>query len=234
MPLAGSLPCGPDYRLVEGARALGIHLAPREVAALRVYLEEILRWSGRMNLTSLRTPEEIVRGGFLDAFACAPLIPAAARRVLDIGSGAGFPALPLALIRGDLAFTLVEASRKKSTFLRHIARTLALGHVRVWQGRAEVFAVAPAERGAYDVVLARAVAPPLEQARLALPFLAAQGVFLAQWGREVMRDDVRRGLAAIGLMEASEAPTMPTLGKPGRLLVALRRVSVATGPECST
>ena len=70
-----------------------------------------------MNLTALATPVQIVQQGFLDSLACAPLLPTSSGRVIDIGSGAGFPAIPLALVKPGLEFTLVEPSRKKVTFL---------------------------------------------------------------------------------------------------------------------
>src|SRR5574337_1716541 len=106
---------GPDDLLVMGALALGFDLTPGQVAAFRTYREEIARWSARTNLTALREPGDIVRAGFLDSLACLPLIPPGAKCALDVGSGAGFPALPLKIVRPDMSFTLVEASRKKAT-----------------------------------------------------------------------------------------------------------------------
>ncbi|RPJ23169.1 MAG: hypothetical protein EHM35_17545, partial [Planctomycetaceae bacterium] len=86
-----------DELLVSGALRIGIRLGVKEVEAFRLYREDLVRWSARMNLTALATPAQIVRQGFLDSLACASLLPMNARRILDVGSGAGFPAIPLAL-----------------------------------------------------------------------------------------------------------------------------------------
>ncbi len=223
---------GPDDLLVAGALSLGLHLAAEQRTAFRTYREEILRWSPRTNLTAFRTPEEIVRAGLLDSLACAPLIPPEATRVLDIGSGAGFPALPLKLLRPDLSFTLVEASRKKATFLLHVVRTLRLMGVRVLQQRAEVVAEDPGEIAAYDVALARAVAPPPEPARLVRPFLRPGGVFLLQVGP--LSEEAWARLRALGFEFSRELVLPLAFGRPGRRVLALRRVGSRAGGQCFT
>ncbi|MFB3817843.1 MAG: 16S rRNA (guanine(527)-N(7))-methyltransferase RsmG [Candidatus Methylomirabilales bacterium] len=173
----------PEDLLLAGARALGLTLDAAARARFQRYLEELVGWSAHMNLTALRRPADIVREGFLDSLSLAPFIPASARRAVDIGSGAGFPAIPLAILRPDLAFTLVESIRKKVTFLRHAARTLGLPSVAVVQARAEAVAREPEHAGRYDVGMARAAAPLAEQAALVAPFLAPGGLFLAQAGQ---------------------------------------------------
>lgn len=211
----------PDELLVAGALSLGLHLEPELVAAFRAYREELARWSARMNLTALRDPEDVVRAGFLDSLGCLPLIPPEARRALDIGSGAGFPALPLKLLRPDLDFTLVEASRKKASFLHHMVRSLRLADVRVIQRRAEALAGDAAEQGAYDLALARAVAPPPEQGRLVRPFLGPGGLFLLQVGPAPLDPGSMDRLAGFELAGELALPT--ALGRPGRRVLALRR-----------
>jgi len=178
MPQSGSR--RPRELLEAGALALGVRLDPTALDRFTRYLEELERWSASINLTALRRPADIVRDGFLDSLACDPLVPPETRRAIDIGSGAGFPAIPLAIARPALPFTLVEATRKKVTFLRHVARTLGLDRVQALHERAERLAREPAQAGAYDLALARAAAPLLEQAALVRPFLAAGGLFLAQ------------------------------------------------------
>lgn len=215
----------PEDLLIAGARALGLRLTQGQVAAFRAYQEEIRRWSARVNLTALRDPEDVVRAGFLDSLACLPLIPLGARRALDIGSGAGFPALPLKLLRPGLAFTLVEASRKKATFLRHIVRTLRVTEVRVVQRRAESMAGDPQEAGSYDVALARAVAAPPEQGQLVRPFLRPGGLFLVQVGPGAPGPGELDRLVRLGFEPEQEFALPPALGRPGRRVLALRRVA---------
>lgn len=210
--------------LVEGALALGLRLTGGQIAAFRTYLKEILRWSARINLTALREPEEIVRAGFLDSLACLPLIPPDTRCVVDVGSGAGFPGVPLKLVRPDLALTLVEASRKKATFLRHIVRRIGLAEVRVIQRRAEELVRQPGEAGAYDLALARAVAAPPEQARLVRPFLRQGGLFLLQTGSLPAAPQAPDQPLGAGFELVRESAFPPRLGRPGRRVLAFRRV----------
>ncbi len=214
---------GPNDLLVAGARTLGLHLTASQVAAFGIYLEEVTRWSTRINLTALREPEDIVREGFLDSLACLPLIPPEAMRALDVGSGAGFPGLPLKLARPNLSFTLVEASRKKATFLQHIVRQLDIAGVRVVQRRAEELAADPEEAGAYDLALARAVAPPPDQGRLVRPFLRPGGRFLVQIGPGSLAPGTLERLMGLGFEMVQELVPAASLGRPGRRVLAVRR-----------
>jgi 16S rRNA (guanine527-N7)-methyltransferase len=214
-----------DDLLVAGAKALGLHLGGSTVAAFQAYREDLIRWSQRMNLTALTTPAQIVQQGFLDSLACAPLLPPTAGRVIDIGSGAGFPSLPLALIRPDLEFTLVEPSRKKVSFLRHVTRKLSLTHVHVRPSRAEALSGEPEMHEAFDAALARAVAPLSEIGRMVLPFLRPAGIFLAQTGPAEHVHRTANDLKEIGLEVRDERPVPPEFGKPGRRILALRKAS---------
>ncbi len=212
-----------DDLLVAGANRLGLKLEPAQVAAFGQYLAEILRWSRRINLTGLDGPEAIVREGFLDSLGCLALLPAEAYHVLDIGPGAGFPSLPLKIVRSRLVVTLVESSRKKASFLRHVIRCLRLEGMRVVQERAEQLAEVPVEAGAYDVTFARAVAPPEEQVRLAFPFLRPGGLFLAQVGNAPRLLEGERWGAAGALALAGSIVLPREVGRPERRILALRR-----------
>ena len=225
----------PDDLLIVGAQQLGIQLSTEQIGAFQLYLEEVLRWSERMNITALTTPTDIIQEGFLDSLACLALIPNDARHILDVGSGAGFPALPLAIVRDDLDFTLVEASRKKVTFLKHIARSLALRHVRIWYGRAEAVAGGLLAAEAYDVALARAVAPLPEQAALVFSFLRPGGVFLAQVGSGGAPKESLDRLAAVGYQAAGERRVPPWKGGGlGHQVLAYRRQRRPSTEECFT
>jgi 16S rRNA (guanine527-N7)-methyltransferase len=221
---------GPDALLDQGARALGLCLTREQIDRFRTYREELLRWAARMNLTALRSPEAIVRHGFLDALACAPLIGPQARRVLDLGSGAGFPGIPLAQVRSEVAFTLIDASRKKVTFLRHIVRTLELTNVTVLLGRAEALDESASLVGMFDLALARAVAPPIEQARLVRPYLVSTGAFLLQAGEQPLPREVHDAIAAAGFLLEREflVPATPEIVA-RRLLVWRRNAEEAAG-----
>ncbi|MFB3915208.1 MAG: 16S rRNA (guanine(527)-N(7))-methyltransferase RsmG [Terriglobales bacterium] len=114
-------------------------LAEGQLCAIAAYLDILLRWNARMNLTAVRDPEHIVTRHFGESlFAAAQLLePPSSLRAIDVGSGAGFPGLPLKIYAPALRLTLIESQNKKVTFLREIVRTLALREVEVFGGRAE-------------------------------------------------------------------------------------------------
>src|SRR5581483_3795610 len=140
---------------------------------------------------------------------------------------AGFPGLPLAIARPDSTFVLLEATAKKARFLRAAAAELELGNVRVLEGRAEELGHAPDERAAYDLVLARAVAPLAVLAELGLPFLATGGRLAAWKGPEAGRE-VAEAAGAIALLGGRRLATLPApLAEPlsGHVLVLVEKVA---------
>jgi 16S rRNA (guanine527-N7)-methyltransferase len=104
---------------------------------LSTYLDLLLKWNARTNLTAIREPEEIVRRHFGESLFAARHLAPNTVTLLDFGSGAGFPGLPIALLRPDIQITLAESQNKKATFLREAVRTLNLTNVEVWAARAE-------------------------------------------------------------------------------------------------
>lgn len=116
---------------------------------LSAYLDLLLKWNARTNLTAIREPEEIVRRHFGESLFAASHLVAQVDTLLDLGSGAGFPGLPIALFRPDIRVTLAESQNKKASFLREAVRTLGIS-AEVWAGRAEDM---PAERHFHTVAL---------------------------------------------------------------------------------
>jgi 16S rRNA (guanine527-N7)-methyltransferase len=116
--------------LERGTRALSLDLSPEQIEQFLVYLALLLKWNRKMNLTALRTPAEIISRHFLDSLLLLPHLPETAR-LLDIGSGAGFPGLPLKIVRPGLTIDLVEATAKKASFLKEAVRRLGLSGINV-------------------------------------------------------------------------------------------------------
>ena len=108
---------------------------------LSAYLDLLLKWNARTNLTAIRDPQEIVRRHFGESLFAARHL-GAPETLLDLGSGAGFPGVPIALLRPEIAVTLAESQHKKASFLRETVRTLHLANVEVWAARAETLPVA--------------------------------------------------------------------------------------------
>ena len=139
------------------------------IAQLSGYLDLLLKWNARTNLSAIREPEQIVRRHFGESLFVAAHLPPC-KTLLDLGSGAGFPGLPVALARPHVQVTLAESQNKKAAFLREVARTLGV-QVEVWAGRAEDL---PTER-LFDVVTLRAVDRPAEAILAARQRLAGGG-----------------------------------------------------------
>jgi 16S rRNA (guanine527-N7)-methyltransferase len=139
-------------------------LSSEQLQQVRTYLEVLLRWNARINLTAVREPSEILTRHFGESFflASSVLKASAGGGVIDIGSGAGFPGLPLKIFSPTLQVTLIEANNKKATFLKEVIRTLTLTSINVFAGRAEQFT------GDADLVTMRAV----EKFEQALPAAA--------------------------------------------------------------
>jgi 16S rRNA (guanine527-N7)-methyltransferase len=131
---------------------LAVEASPELYPQLSTYLDLLLKWNARTNLTAIRDPEEIVCRHFGESLFAARHIPPATRTLLDFGSGAGFPGLPIQLLRPEITVTLAESQNKKATFLREVVRTLGL-KTEVWAARVEDM---PPERR-FEVVAMRAV-----------------------------------------------------------------------------
>src|SRR5262245_42605624 len=141
--------------LDHGARNLGVELTEKVLAQFSTYLEELILWSQKIDLVSQTDPLAIIRKHFLDAIAVIAYLPQALS-ILDLGSGAGFPGSPLALSLPQISVTLIEARRKRVSFLKHIARKLKLQNLVIYEGRAEKLAQESALRDSFDVVITRA------------------------------------------------------------------------------
>ena len=111
-------------------------LTPELISKFEIYLSLILRWNARLNLTSLRTEDAIISNHLAESIACAKSIPKSVRTLLDFGSGAGLPGIPIALCRPEIGVTLADSQNKKAAFLQEAVRTLGIS-AKVYAGRAE-------------------------------------------------------------------------------------------------
>ena len=145
------------------------------------YAALLLEWNQRLNLTGARTAEGLAPH-LRDARGLLEVSWERIARVLDVGSGGGLPAIPLALALPGISFTLLDANRRKVAFLEHVAGELAMDNVTVLSGRAEELARQPAHREAFDRVISRAAARPAVLLELALPFVRVGGDLLAVVG----------------------------------------------------
>ena len=162
---------------------LGLRLTPRQIAALQRYETELLDWNSRMNLTAIRDSEGIRTKHFLDSFTClSAWKDSPPARLIDIGTGAGFPGIPLKILYPSMQLTLVDSIGKKVEFCRHIVQVLGLEKVEILKGRAEELGQMKAHREKYDWAVARAVANMSILVEYLLPLVRVGGAVLAQKG----------------------------------------------------
>ena len=164
-------------RLAAGAEALGVPLEPAQQQAMLALMAELVEWNGRFNLTAITEPADIVDKHLLDSLAVLPQLRGL--RIADIGSGAGFPGLPLAIANPGRRYTLIESTGKKAGFLHHAVEKLALSNVEVFYGRAETLKPRPA----FDGAISRALGSIAEFVRVAGQLLAREGRLYAMKGR---------------------------------------------------
>jgi 16S rRNA (guanine527-N7)-methyltransferase len=164
-------------RLVAGAQQMGLELDVAQAASLISLTVELREWNRRVNLTAITEPREMVDKHLLDSLSVQPHLHG--RRVADIGTGAGFPGLPLAIVNPRRSFTLIEATGKKCQFVRHAVETLGIDNVEVVQARAEAWK----PRAPFDCVIARALGKLADFVRVAGHLCAQDGTMLAMKGR---------------------------------------------------
>ena len=137
------------------------------------YYELLIDWNARMNLTAITEPDEVVRKHFIDSLAAMPYL-ADGTKAADVGTGAGFPSIPLLIMRPDLRLTLVDSLQKRVTFLNEVCKTLGL-RAECVHARAEDFGRDPNRRASFDAVLSRAVASLPTLLELTVPLLRVGG-----------------------------------------------------------
>lgn len=189
-----------EARLCQGAAQLGIALTVAQAGLLLQLQQELLHWNRRVNLTAIRDPEESLEKHLLDSITPARWLPQGAR-ILDMGSGAGFPGLPLLIVRPDLRLTSVDSVGKKMQFQRHAVRTLGLHGVELVTARLESLVDAPTHVAGYDVIVSRAFGSLPLLADYALPLLRPDGFVLALKGRDGAQElrEAAEGLTQRGL-----------------------------------
>jgi 16S rRNA (guanine527-N7)-methyltransferase len=197
-------------------------VSEQELQLFLRYRQELIEWNSRFNLTAITDPDEILRKHFLDSASLLAVYDKLQVRMLDIGAGAGFPGLPLKILRPQWRVVLLEATGKKVTFLRHMIETLELREIEAVQGRAEELAHQQAYRASFDLVTARAVASLPILLEYAAPFCRVGGQIILPKKGDVTVELAQGKLVARHLgavLRADRAVTLPGLEDGRRLLV---------------
>ena len=172
---------GQAILLAEGARQLQVELTAENLDRFTVYLEELQRWAKIADLVSQSDPETIIRKHILDSLAVLSVLPLRGR-LLDLGSGAGFPGLPIALVRSTLLVSLLEPRRKRVNFLKEVIRKTHLTNTQAFEGRAEEFTDREGWQSVFDIVITRATWNIREFLTVARSFVAKDGIVVTMIG----------------------------------------------------
>jgi 16S rRNA (guanine527-N7)-methyltransferase len=187
-------------KLKAGAKRLGLELTSSQLEQYETYYQELIDWNKRVNLTAITDYEEVQLKHFLDSLTLVLARPIKADlRLIDVGTGAGMPGIPLKIAFPNIKLALLEAVAKKAAFLRHITQKLGLDDVDIVVGRAEEIAHQPQYREKFNMVLSRAVAPLSTLVELVLPFCAVGGSFIAQKKGDI-DEEIIQAARAIDIM----------------------------------
>jgi len=192
-------------KFIKGARQLGIEFDANQLKQFEVYYQKLIEWNKKVNLTAITDYQEAQVKHFLDSITVALALTKeemnqANFNIIDIGTGAGFPGIPLKVLLIKPRLVLVDSTAKKTAFLRYVTRELKLDNVEIVCGRAEEVAHSPLYRQQFDLVVSRAVASLAALVELALPFCRIGGKFVAQKKGEVEQEirEAGKAIATLG------------------------------------
>ncbi len=212
----------------EASDLIGRKLSDSQINAFRIYEQELLEWNEKINLTAIRENTQIRRKHFLDSLTCLQVFAdKRPTRIIDIGSGAGFPGIPLKIILPEMKLTLVESIGKKVRFCQHVAEQLKMENINIIQGRAEDLGQSNDHRERYDWAVARAVAGLPILVEYLLPFVRLGGGVIAQKGENAPAE-VQQSQHAIHILGGNLRQIIPVTipgVADGRFLVVIDKVA---------
>ena len=216
----------------DATQEVGIAFAPadleRIVGQLERYRELLLTWNARFNLTAITDEQGVLIRHFVDSLTVLKVLPNRPLSLLDVGSGPGFPGIPLKLARPDLTVTVMDSTAKKVRFCAEVIQQLGLTGIRALHGRAEEMAHQSFFREQFDVVTARAVAPLPTLVEYLMPFVRPGGLCIAMKGSDA-ENEAAQAMRAIGVLggrlsrlEPVQLPGLPDK----RALIVIEKVSL--------
>lgn len=205
-----------------------LELSAQTLTAFDRFAELLVETNKKFNLTALTDDRDMALLHFYDSLSVKPLLERyGAKRVVDIGCGAGFPSMPLAIAMPEPEFVMVDSTAKKLGFINEASAALGLGNTKTVVGRAESLAISPEHRESYDCVLARGVARLNVLVELTLPLVKPGGAFIAMKGSRAREelDESRRGIITLGgVVDTVVDVTIPELDRTHSLVV-VRKIS---------
>jgi 16S rRNA (guanine527-N7)-methyltransferase len=214
--------------LTTAAAAFGVTLSDAQTALLERYRSGVLEWNEKINLTAITDPKDFEIKHLLDSLSALQAIPAEAKSLVDVGTGAGFPGVPIKIARPDLAVTLIEAVGKKAGVIDHLVKDLALENCEVVNARAEEAGRHPDYREKFDVAIARAVAHLPILLEYMLPLVRVGGIAVVM--KVATEGEVASAENALAELGGSIVNTIPVElpGAPLRHLIIVKKTTNTT------
>jgi 16S rRNA (guanine527-N7)-methyltransferase len=186
--------------LLKGAAEFNVSITDDMAEKFFSYMSLLKDWNERVNLTSIIEDKEIIIKHFIDSLSIVPYLESKGTTLADLGTGAGFPGLPVKIVRRDVDVTLMDSLLKRLSFLEEVISTLELENIRTVHGRAEDLGQNPDFREKFDVVTARAVAEMPVLLEYCLPLVKTGGIFIAMKGSQVEEelDGSKKALSTLG------------------------------------
>ena len=179
--------------LKQGLKELEVSCSGEQIRSFMTYLSELKKWNRAYNLTALKKDEDIIIKHFLDSLLYIKAFPEGELKLIDAGTGAGFPGIPIKIVRPEIDITLIESSRKKTAFLRHIARSLGLADLKVLEQRFEH--LGKEHERAYDLIISRATFGISEFLKIACPYVKEGGRLILNKGPKLSEELKKSGAA---------------------------------------
>ena len=170
-------------RLKQGCEKIQVDISNEQISLMAVHATQLILWNKKINLTAIVEPQAMAEKHFIDALAVHTFL-GQEKRMMDMGTGGGFPSIPLKILNPDLELVLVDSSRKKVTFLKHVIRTLGLKNIEALHCRVEDLAEDKSHAGTYDAVISRAFTGLEKFVELAFPLLKPEGKIYALKGKQ--------------------------------------------------
>lgn len=222
-------------RLQAGYRIFDIELSPEQLRQFETYYQELVQWNRKFNLTAITEYEDVQAKHFLDSLAGLPILVEelgvslplhTSLHMVDVGTGAGFPAIPLKIAAPNLQVTLMDGTGKKIQFLKQLSDALALSNVETVQGRAEELGRDPIYRERFDIVTARAVAPLNTLVEYLLPLVRLNGYALIYKGPSAPEEfiDARKAITVLGGETTRMAPVEVPFVEGRRFILLIKKV----------
>lgn len=210
--------------LLEGIKKLGIDYTEDKIDNLIKYLNLLIEYNSHTNLTAIRDEKGIIEKHFLDSLLLQNLIKSGTKKAIDIGTGAGFPGMVLAIFNPEIAFTLMDSIGKKTKFLQQVKEKLNLNNVTVVTSRAEDY-INDENRESYDLGLCRGVSKLSTILEYILPFLEVNGEFLSQKMEGTGEEDEATNALNIlkGKIESIYELNLPFSNDP-RIVIRIKKV----------